>query len=49
MKLLIEAKNKSQMVLAHLKHYGSITTWEAITQYKATRLSAIILFWEVVI
>jgi|TARA_B100001093_G_scaffold415492_1_gene405933 hypothetical protein len=42
MKLLIEAKNKSQMVLAHLKHYGSITTWEAITQYKATRLSAII-------
>jgi len=25
-----------------LQHYGSITTWDAITQYKATRLSAII-------
>ena len=42
MKLLIEPKNKSQMVLAHLMHHGSITTWEAITKYKATRLSAII-------
>ncbi len=42
MKLLTDAKNKSQMVLAHLQHYGSITTWDAITQYKATRLSAII-------
>jgi len=42
MKLLTDAKNKHQMVLAHLQHYGSITTWDAITQYKATRLSAII-------
>jgi len=42
MKLLTDAKNKHQMVLAHLMRHGSITTWDAITQYKATRLSAII-------
>ncbi|MBO7714383.1 MAG: hypothetical protein J6S85_12480 [Methanobrevibacter sp.] len=29
-------------VLNHLKKYRSITSWEAITLYKATRLSAII-------
>ena len=42
MKLLTEAKIKTQRVLAHLQKYGSITSWEAITQYKATRLSSII-------
>lgn len=42
MKLLTEAKNKTQRVLAHLQKHGSITSWEAITQYRATRLSAII-------
>lgn len=29
-------------VLNHLKKYGNISSWEAITLYKATRLSAII-------
>lgn len=29
-------------VLRHLKEYGSITTFEAFTEYGATRLSAII-------
>ena len=34
--------NKTQSVLHHLKKYKSITSWEAITKYRATRLSAII-------
>lgn len=34
--------NKTQKVLDHLKKYGSITSWEAIDNYGATRLSAII-------
>lgn len=34
--------NKSKLVLEHLKEYGSITSWEAIEKYGATRLSAII-------
>ena len=34
--------NKTQKVLEHLKKHGSITSWEAITEYGATRLSAII-------
>lgn len=34
--------NKSNAVLNHLKKYGSITSWKAITEYRATRLSAII-------
>lgn len=34
--------NKSRLVLEHLKEYGSITSWEAIEKYGATRLSAII-------
>ena len=29
-------------VLKHLQEYGSITSWEAIEEYGATRLSAII-------
>lgn len=33
---------KKQMVLKHLKTHGSITSWEAIELYRATRLSAII-------
>lgn len=33
---------KTEMVLKHLQRYGTITTWTAITKYKATRLSAII-------
>lgn len=34
--------NKTNLVLNHLKTYGSITSMEAIERYKATRLSAII-------
>ena len=34
--------NKTKMVIKHLEAKGSITTWEAITLYGATRLSAII-------
>jgi hypothetical protein len=33
---------QQQMVLDHLKQNGSITSWEAITDYHATRLSGII-------
>lgn len=33
---------KTQKVLNHLKEYGSITSWQAIQEYGATRLSAII-------
>ena len=34
--------SKSQKVANHLLKHGSITSWEAIKLYKATRLSAII-------
>lgn len=34
--------NKSAQVKTHLIKHGSITSWEAIQKYKATRLSAII-------
>ena len=34
--------NKTMLVLEHLKENGSITSWEAIQKYRATRLSAII-------
>lgn len=33
---------KYEKVLEHLKKHGSITSWEAITKYRATRLSDII-------
>lgn len=33
---------KSFLVLRHLQRHGSITSWEAIQEYGATRLSAII-------
>lgn len=33
---------KAAKVLNHLKEHGSITSWEAIENYGATRLSAII-------
>lgn len=29
-------------ILRHLKHHGSITSWEAIKEYGVTRLSAVI-------
>jgi len=31
-----------QQVLEHLKQFGSITSWDAIRLYRATRLSGII-------
>ncbi len=34
--------NKSEAVFKHLVSHGFITTWDAITKYKATRLSSII-------
>ena len=34
--------NKTKAVLLHLQEFGSINTWEAIKEYGATRLSAII-------
>ncbi len=34
--------NKTDAVLAHLKKNRSITSWEAITLYRATRLADII-------
>ena len=36
------ANIKARQVEEHLRKYGSITSWEAIQNYKATRLSAII-------
>lgn len=35
-------ESKELRVLAHLKKHRSITSWEAIKLYRATRLSAII-------
>jgi len=37
-----EVKSQSDAILWHLKNYGSITSYEAIKEYGATRLSAII-------
>lgn len=34
--------NKTKAVLLHLEEYGNINTWQAIKEYGATRLSAII-------
>ena len=34
--------NKTKAVLLHLQEFGSITSWGAIKEYGATRLSAII-------
>ena len=37
-----QVKSQSDAILWHLKAYGSITSYEAIKEYGATRLSAII-------
>lgn len=37
-----EKMNKTKAVMLHLEENGSITSWEAIKEYGATRLSAII-------
>lgn len=34
--------NKTKAIMMHLQEVGSITSWEAIKEYGATRLSAII-------
>jgi len=33
---------KTKQVLEHLQNYGTITSWQAIQQYGATRLSDIV-------
>lgn len=38
----MEKKSQRSEVLRHLEENGSISTWEAIKEYGATRLSAII-------
>lgn len=35
-------RTQEEMILNHLKLYGSITSWDAITQYRITRISSII-------
>lgn len=35
-------ESKTKQVLNHLQQHGKITSWEAIKNYGATRLSAII-------
>jgi len=37
-----EIKTQKDAILWHLKTYGNITSWEAIKEYGATRLSSII-------
>ena len=37
-----EVKSQADAILWHLKTYGSITSYQAIKEYGATRLSAII-------
>ena len=37
-----QVRSQSDAILWHLKTYGSITSYEAIREYGATRLSAII-------
>jgi len=39
----MEKMTQEKAILQHLKQFGSITSWEAIQEYGATRLSAIIL------
>lgn len=34
--------NQRFLILRHLRHYGSITSWEAIQEYGITRLAAVI-------
>tara|TARA_Y100001938_G_C7954042_1_gene360771 strand:+ start:423 stop:686 length:264 start_codon:yes stop_codon:yes gene_type:complete len=34
--------SQKEQVRKHLEQYGSITSWEAITKYRITRLSGII-------
>lgn len=34
--------NKTKAIKMHLEKYGRITTWEAIKEYGATRLSSVI-------
>tara|TARA_R100000734_G_C3312102_1_gene103051 strand:+ start:1563 stop:1844 length:282 start_codon:yes stop_codon:yes gene_type:complete len=37
-----EVKTQTDAIKWHLKTYGNITSWQAIKEYGATRLSAII-------
>ena len=37
-----DVKTQREAILWHLQNYGNITSWEAIKEYGATRLSSII-------
>ena len=39
----MEKMTQEKAVFKHLQQFGSITSWEAIQEYGATRLSALIL------
>ena len=39
---MTEKNTQKEKVLKHLQNFGSITSWDAIELYGATRLSAII-------
>ena len=39
---MVRKMTQKQMILNHLKEHGSITSWEAIQNYGATRLSGVI-------
>ncbi|MBQ6127117.1 DNA-binding protein [Candidatus Saccharibacteria bacterium] len=36
------SKTQAGVILEHLLNHGSITSWEAVQQYRITRLSAVI-------
>lgn len=38
----VENMNKTKAILMYLQEHGSITSWEAIKEFGATRLSAVI-------
>tara|TARA_Y100001938_G_scaffold151183_1_gene247025 strand:+ start:3444 stop:3683 length:240 start_codon:yes stop_codon:yes gene_type:complete len=39
---MAKKKSKKDLILIHLQMHSTITSWEAIQKFKATRLSAII-------
>lgn len=43
---MAKAKSKQELLRAHLLKFKSITSWEAIQKFKATRLAAMIFNLE---
>ena len=39
----MDKQNQKTTVLNHLKKHGSISSWQAISKYRITRLAAVIL------